>query len=138
MKTSEKPKITRNNVLVKWHKGFIEQVENSSFDMRLKERRKQGIDKVFSMAVGYLLMGFTFPVVSTIALKKANLVLDAYSQKEIDAILKFSTSEKDAYYIPEEELLMLCVAKRHGQLTVAAQQRFLQLYEKCLKEKIHE
>lgn len=141
--TMRKPLFSENkgNMLSYRMKRILDLIDETSLPESIKKMQKEGVKKVFQIGVGYLHNGFHVLFVQKILNRKVGYILNAYSEREINEILKLSTSHQQQglsvlskYHVPEEELLLLVMASRLGKLSKAAQQRVVFLYNQCFDE----
>lgn len=107
----------------------------------IKDRRKAGVDKVFELCREYVKSGCSFRLVMKVLDKKLQMVMNSNNQREIEDILKLSTPQylkngfvvTSKYHIPEEELLLLMMANKMGNLKGVAKERFICLYNAFVK-----
>lgn len=103
----------------------------------IKDWRKAGVDKVFELCREYVKSGCSFRLVMKVLDKKLQMVMNSNNQREIEDILKLSTPQylkngfavTSKYHIPEEELLLLMMANKMGNLKGVAKDRFICLYK---------
>lgn len=109
----------------------------------VKEMRKAGVDKAFMLCREYLNSRCSLNLVMKVLDKKVLMIMNSSDKKEIEEIVKMSTPKylengfvvTSKYYIPEEELLLLTVANKMGNLSGAAQERFVCLYNAFVRSR---
>lgn len=141
--TMRKPLFSENkgNMLSYRMNRILDIIDETNLPESVKKIQKEGVKKAFQIGVGYLHNGFHVLFVQKIINRKVGYILNAYSEREVNEILKLSTSHQQQglsvlskYHVPEEELLLLVVASRLGKLSKAAQQRVIFLYKQCFEE----
>ena len=119
----------------------LERIDELYVYPKLRQTMKDAVLKVFKVGIGAVKAGFPLRLVLKAVDKKCLFILDARSIDEVNQILKLSVSRFEIngfvttgkYHIPEEELMLLVLASKQGKLTPRAQERFVQLYELCMK-----
>lgn len=141
--TMRKPLFSENkgSLLSYRMKCILDLIDEANLPESIKKIQKEGVKKAFQIGVGYLHNGFHVLFVQKIINRKVGYILNAYSEREVNQILKLSTSHQQQglsvlskYHVPEEELLLLVMASRLGKLSKVAQQRVIFLYRQCFDE----
>lgn len=109
---------------------------DNTLTKRTIELRLSGLEKLMLQVRGYREHGYSDAIVSAVAEKKGNLILETKAKSEMERILNPRAPQYDGnrfipdeYSIPEEELIAWCETFKNGPLTPEGTKRYMELFE---------
>ena len=109
-------------------------------------RRFAALRELRGIIAGYEKEGFCKDLLETIFCKKADFIMEAESEEDMEEILKLSCPEyrngefhiDSCFHVEEEEMLMWSYVSAHQSIYTEGAKRYEALYDKYMGEKEEE
>lgn len=124
---------------------FAHIIAESEITDEIRTLRWEGLCRLHEWLGGYERRNYISALLSSLATKKAELIVQARTKMEMEQIcnphVPYFDGEKfisDAYMPPEEELLCWCEASRHTPLNEIGARRYIEVFCQVFPEKSRE